>query len=383
MLFRDIPSNAKAKQQLLKAIHNDRLSHAHLFLGNDGSSSLAMAWAFAQYLMCAKPTEEDSCGQCPSCLKSAKLSHPDLHWVFPVVTGRGTHPTSDMFLSDWREFLEKNSFPSEEDWYSHLGTTNKQGFISVNEANELSKKTILKPYEGSYRVVIIWHSEKMHGPTANKLLKLLEEPPQKTIFILLTNQSENLLATIVSRLQSINIEPTDELSLSTFLQDKYNIEKDRADETAKLSEGNIGKSIHFLVGNDLLEQNTQEFQNWMRMCYKAKVVDLASWVDVANSWGREQQKGFLQYALHMVRESLIQNFGHHNIKKVRQEEAIFTEKFAPFIHQNNAIEIIEELERTYQHIARNGSAKIIFMDLTLKMVVLLHVKSINLQTTTN
>lgn len=383
MLFRDIPSNARAKQQLLKAIHNDRLSHAHLFLGNDGSSSLAMAWAFAQYLMCAKPTEEDSCGQCPSCLKSAKLSHSDLHWVFPVVTGRGTHPTSDMFLSDWREFLEKNSFPSEEDWYSHLGTTNKQGFISVNEANELSKKTILKPYEGSYRVVIIWHSEKMHGPTANKLLKLLEEPPQKTIFILLTNQSENLLATIVSRLQSINIEPTDEHSLSTFLQDKYNIEKDRADETAKLSEGNIGKSIHFLVGNDLLEQNTQEFQNWMRMCYKAKVVDLASWVDVANSWGREQQKGFLQYALHMVRESLIQNFGHHNIKKVRQEEAIFTEKFAPFIHQNNAIEIIEELERAYQHIARNGSAKIIFMDLTLKMIVLLHVKSINLQTTTN
>ena len=219
MLFRDIPSNARAKQQLLKAIHSDRLSHAHLFLGNDGSSSLAMAWAFAQYLMCAKPTEEDSCGQCPSCLKSAKLSHPDLHWVFPVVTGRGTHPTSDMFLSDWREFLEKNSFPSEEDWYSHLGTTNKQGFISVNEADELSKKTILKPDEGSYRVVIIWHSEKMHGPTANKLLKLLEEPPQKTIFILLTSQSENLLATIVSRLQSINIEPTDELSLSTFLQE--------------------------------------------------------------------------------------------------------------------------------------------------------------------
>tara|TARA_B100001057_G_scaffold455981_1_gene502954 strand:+ start:5200 stop:6351 length:1152 start_codon:yes stop_codon:yes gene_type:complete len=383
MLFRDIPSNARAKQKLLKAIHNDRLSHAHLFLGDDGSSSLAMAWAFAQYLMCAQPKEIDSCGQCPSCLKSAKLSHPDLHWVFPVVTGRGSHPTSDMFLSDWREFLENNSFPSEEDWYSHLGTTNKQGFISVNEANELIRKTILKPYEGSYRIVIIWHSEKMHGPSANKLLKLIEEPPQKTIFILLTSQSENLLETIVSRLQSIKIGPLDELSLSAFLQDKYNIEKARADETAKISEGNIGKCVHFLFGNDLLELNTQEFQNWMRMCYKAKVVDLASWVDFANSWGREQQKGFLQYALHMVRESLIQNFGHHNIKKVRQEEAIFTKKFAPFIHQNNAVEIIDELECAYQHISRNGSAKIIFMDLTLKMVVLLHVKSINLQTTIN
>tara|TARA_B100000900_G_C20576312_1_gene715485 strand:- start:660 stop:1811 length:1152 start_codon:yes stop_codon:yes gene_type:complete len=383
MLFRDIPSNTKAKRQLLEAIHNDRLSHAHLFLGNDGSSSLAMAWAFAQYLICAQPTKEDSCGQCSSCLKSTKLIHPDLHWVFPVVTGRRTHPTSDMFMADWREFLEKNSFPSEEDWYSHLGTTNKQGFISVNEANELSKKTILKPYEGSYRVVIIWHSEKMHGATANKLLKLLEEPPQKTIFILLTSQSENLLATIVSRLQHVNIKPTDELTLSTFLQDKYNIEKNRADETAKQSEGNIGKSIYFLVGNDLLKQNTQEFQNWMRMCYVAKLVNLASWVDVASSWGREQQKGFLHYALHMVRESLIQNFGHHDIRKVRQEEAVFIKNFAPFIHQNNAVEIIEKLERAYQHIARNGSAKIIFMDLTLKMIVLLRVKSINLQTTTN
>jgi DNA polymerase-3 subunit delta' len=383
MLFKEIPSNHRAKQHLLKAIHNDRLSHAHLFLGEDGSSSLAMAWAFAQYLMCSNRSENDSCGQCPSCLKSAKLNHPDIHWTFPVITGRGSNPTSDMFLSDWREFLEHNAFPSEEDWYSHLGTTNKQGFISVNEAQDLSKKTILKPYEGSFRVIIIWHSEKMLGPTANKLLKLLEEPPQKTIFILLAGQYENLLATIVSRLQSINIDPTDEASLSEFLQSKYQVDKSRADETAKLSNGNIGKAIHFLIGNEILSQNTDEFQNWMRMCYQAKVVELAAWVDGVNSWGREQQKGFLQYALHMVRESLIQNFGHDSVKKVRQEERLFTEKFAPFIHQNNAIEIIDELELAYQHIARNGSTKIIFMDLTLKMVVLLRVKSINLQTTTN
>jgi DNA polymerase-3 subunit delta' len=150
-----------------------------------------------------------------------------------------------------------------------------------------------------------------------------------------------------------------------------------------LSDGNIGKAIHFLIGNEMLSQNTEEFQNWMRMCYKAKVVELSSWIDTANSWGREQQKGFLQYALHMVRESLIQNFAHHSIKKVREEERVFTEKFAPFIHQNNAVEIIEELELAHQHITRNGNAKIIFMDLTLKMVVLLHAKSINLQTTTN
>jgi DNA polymerase-3 subunit delta' len=223
----------------------------------------------------------------------------------------------------------------------------------------------------------------MHGPTANKLLKLLEEPPEKTIFILLTSHAENLLATIVSRLQSLSIDLTDEKSLSDFLQKSYNVDEGRANEIAILSDGNIGKAIHFLIGNEMLSQNTEEFQNWMRMCYKAKVVELSSWIDTANSWGREQQKGFLQYALHMVRESLIQNFAHHSIKKVREEERIFTEKFAPFIHQNNAVEIIEELELAHQHITRNGNAKIIFMDLTLKMVVLLHAKSINLQTTTN
>jgi DNA polymerase-3 subunit delta' len=223
----------------------------------------------------------------------------------------------------------------------------------------------------------------MHGPTANKLLKLLEEPPEKTIFILLTSHAENLLATIVSRLQSLSIDPTDETSLSDILQKSYNVDEGRANEIAILSDGNIGKAIHFLIGNEMLSQNTEEFQNWMRMCYKAKVVELSSWIDTANSWGREQQKGFLQYALHMVRESLIQNFAHHSIKKVREEERVFTEKFAPFIHQNNAVEIIEELELAHQHITRNGNAKIIFMDLTLKMVVLLHAKSINLQTTTN
>ena len=311
MLFRDIPSNTRAKQQLLKAIHNDRLSHAHLFLGNDGSSSLAMAWAFAQYLMCAKPTEEDSCGQCPSCLKSAKLSHPDLHWVFPVITGRGTHPTSDMFLADWRDFLMNNLFPSEEDWYSHLGTTNKQGFISVNEANELNKKTILKPYEGSYRVVIIWHSEKMHGPTANKLLKLLEEPPQKTIFILLTSQSENLLATIVSRLQSIKIEPTDEHNklaerrvrlglLLAELGQKAEVEVTEADMTQAIMEQAKqypGQERQFF---ELIQKNEQMQQQIRAPLFEDKVVDYV--FENASVTEKEVTKNALQKAVEALEE---------------------------------------------------------------------------------
>lgn len=381
MQFKDIPSNIRVKNQLLNAVENNRLSHAHLFTGEDGSSSLALALAFAQYLMCENKTDSDSCGLCPACLKTQKLIHPDLHCVFPVITGKDTNPVSDHFMDEWRGTIASNPFMTEEDWYLSLGETNKQGFISVNEANELSKKTILKPYENSYRVIIIWHAEKMHSPAANKLLKLLEEPPEKTVFILLTSSAESLLETIVSRLQHTGIEPCDEKSLVKFLIEKHDVSEKIASEISPLSSGNIGQALKFIKGSELLEQNTQEFQNWMRMCYKARVVELSSWVDTVNRWGREQQKGFLQYALHMVRESLVRNFADPSIEKVREEEEKFTANFAPFIHQNNAIEIIEEIELAHKHISRNGSAKFIFMDLTLKMVVLLHVKNITLQET--
>ena len=201
--------------------------------------------------------------------------------------------------------------------------------------------------------------------------------------MLLTNSSEDLLATIVSRLQMIKIELTDKPSLSNFLQKKYNVKIELADEAAKVSGGNIGKAISAIIGNDLLEENTQQFQNWMRMCYQGKILNLTRWVDLIDSWGRERQKGFLQYALKMIRESLIQNFGHKSIKKVRKSEALFIKNFAPYINQNNAIEIIEELERAHIHIEGNGRAKIIFMDLTLKISILIRVKNLNLQSSNN
>ena len=223
MQFKDIPSNHRAKSQLLSAAHSRRISHAHLFLGPDGSSNICMAWAFAQYLFCTNKNDTDSCGKCSSCLKSQKLSHPDLHWIFPVVSGKGSLPTSDHFIADWRLALFDNPFLSQEDWYMNLEASNKQGFIGVQEASELHKKTALKAYEGGYKIIIIWHAEKMHGPTSNKLLKLLEEPPDKTIIIVLAPSSEDLLETIVSRLQHTQIDICDEKNLTDFLISKFNI----------------------------------------------------------------------------------------------------------------------------------------------------------------
>lgn len=342
-----------------------------------------MAWAFAQYLFCTNKNNDDSCGECSSCLKSQKLTHPDLHWIFPVVSGKGSLPVSDHFIYDWRLALLDNPYLSEEDWYMRLGASNKQGFIGVQEATELHKKTALKAYEGGYKIIIIWHAEKMHNPTSNKLLKLLEEPPEKTIFIVLTPSSEDLLDTIVSRLQHTQIDGCDETALKHFLKSTFNIESETALQVSRLSGGNIGHTIQLIQGSDWLNANTQEFQQWMRLCYQAKIIEMSEWVSQISQWGREQQKSFLQYALHMIRESLIQNFGDSKLQKIREEESLFTQNFSPFIHQNNALQIIEEIELAHQHIARNGSSKIVFMDLSLSMVVLLRVKSITLQTRSN
>ncbi len=379
MRFSEIPGNQAIKKKLIQSANTDRVSHALLFLGKDGSASLALAWAYAQYLSCQNKTE-DSCGKCPSCLKIEKMAHPDVHWVFPVTTGKVTHPTSDHFISEFRELFLKNPYSTENQWYTHLGIENKQGFISVTEATELIKKISLKPYEGGFKIVLIWHAEKMHTATANKLLKQLEEPPEKTVFILLTPQQERLLTTIVSRVQITKIGTLSDVEMCNFLAGKK-AGVEAQNQAAQLSEGNIGEALRLLEGDEVFEENNKRFQQWMRLSYQANILGLTVWVDEISKIGREQQKVFLQYALHMVRESLVRNFASNYLQRLKEEEQDFIQKFSPFIHENNAIKLIDALEKAHFDIVRNASAKILFTDLSLKIVLLLRIKSLNLQST--
>lgn len=378
MNFSQIPGNNNTKSRLKNGVKFDRVSHAHLFSGQDGSSSLAMARAYAQYLLCSNKTDQDSCGKCSSCLKNNNLTHPDVHWVFPVTTGSGTNPTSDMFIDQWREFVKESSFPTEFEWVQKLEAENKQLFIGVKEAYELAKKMTLKPYEGSYRVVIIWQADKMHAPTANKLLKLLEEPPEKTIFILVSSRDNMLLDTIISRVQKTKIIALTDIELQTFLKDHFELDNQKIENIKVISSGNVAKAIQMANTDSRHDHLTQLFQKWMRICYTAKIPDLSNWIDQFIKHGREEQKEFLVYSLHMIRECLIFNFGPENLQRTREEEKTFIRKFAPFINENNSQKIIDELEKALNHIARNGSSKIILMDLSLKMVILLRVKSVNL-----
>ncbi len=379
MRFSEIPGNQAIKQKLIKSVKTGRVSHAQLFLGEDGSASLALAWAYAQYLSCQNKLE-DSCGNCPSCLKFEKMAHPDVYWVFPVTTGKVTHPTSDHFISEFRELFLKNPYSTESQWYTHLGTENKQGFISVKEAKVLSKKISLKTYEGNYKLILIWHAEKMHTATANKLLKQLEEPPQKTIFILLTPHQEQLLTTITSRLQITKIGAISDAEMRDFLADK-SAGVEVQNQAVHLSEGNISRALRLLNKDELSEENTKRFQQWMRLSYQENILGLTDWVDEIGKIGRERQKAFLQYALHMVRESLVRNFASNDLQRLSGEEQEFTKKFSPFIHENNVLELIEAFEKAHYDIVRNASAKILFMDLSLQLVLLLHIKSLNLQST--
>ena len=345
MRFSEIPGNQEIKQKLIQSVKTGRVSHTQLFLGEDGSASFPLAWAYAQYLSCQNKAE-DSCGNCSSCLKFEKMVHPDVYWVFPVTTGKETHPISDHFISEFRELFLKNPYSTESQWYTHLGTENKQGFISVKEATTLIKKISLKAYEGGYKFVLIWHAEKMHTSTANKLLKQLEEPPEKTIFILLTPQQELLLTTIISRVQITKVGHLSDFEIRNFLADK-NIDVEALNQAVHLSEGNISEALRLSEGNKGYKENTNRFQQWMRLSYQANILGITDWVDQISKIGRERQKVFLQYALHMVRESLIRNFASIDLQRLKERSKISQKNFHLLLMR---ITLLNSLKHLKKHI---------------------------------
>lgn len=378
MRFSQIPANYSVKQKLIKSVETGRLAHAQLFIGDEGSASFAIAWAYIQFLFCQNRTEHDSCGECSSCLKVEKMAHPDVHWSFPVTSGKQSQPTSDMYLEDFRALMTANPYSTEQQWYQQINADNKQGSISVKEAQELNRKIVLKAFEGSFKVVLIWHAEKMHISTSNKLLKLFEEPPEKTIFLLITPQKEQLLPTIISRFQTVQVHPLRYEEMYAFFETKQLSAENRS-RLASLAQGNINEAFSLLQETVTEDQQTNRFKKWMRLCYQAKIVELSDWAEAISKIGREQQKTFLKYALFMVRECLIRNYASDNLQRLKTEEKEFIIKFAPFIHQNNVMDLIENLETASRDIERNANSRIVFNDLSLKLVLLLRIKSLNLQ----
>tara|TARA_B100001758_G_scaffold245694_1_gene259217 strand:- start:20497 stop:21648 length:1152 start_codon:yes stop_codon:yes gene_type:complete len=377
MLFKEIIGNSSIKTQLLESVKKNRVSHAQLFFGNTGSAKLALALAYAQYLNCENKTEFDSCGDCFSCLKHNNLTHPDLHLIFPVLKMQGSKTAiSDNFVDKWRSFVLANPYASLNDWSEILENYNKTGkqlLIYKDEADVIHQKLLLKNFESPYRAVVIWMPEKMNLEASNKLLKLFEEPPKGIIFLLISNNPNKLLPTITSRLQKIKVPDFTHNDISTYLK-KGKIGSEKTENILKNTTFDLGK-IHKIENEQFEDLDFfEQFASWMRLSYKTDIRKISKWVDEISLVGRKHQQLFLSYAIKMARECLIFNFANHKLLKTSEKEQTFIKKFAPFIHEENSILIIEALEISIKSINRNANAKILFFELSLQIIRLLKVK---------
>jgi len=378
MLFNQIIGQEHIKKHLIKSAENGRIPHAQLFIGKEGCGALSMAIAYAQFLLCNFSDDIDTCN-----LKCSKLQHPDLHFAFPVTTNDTIkkHPVSNLFLEDWRHFIAKQPYGSLFNWLKHIGVENKQGLINVDEAEAIVKKLKLKSYEGGFKVMIIWMAEKMNIAAANKLLKLIEEPPDKTVFLLITENEEQIINTIKSRCQALHFPALSEQDIANSLVVDHQIEDMEASKIAQQAEGNFNKAIHLLQndGSDLIFE--EWLINWVRTAFRAKgnaavVKELISWSENISKTGRETQKRFLNYCLQFFRQALLMNYKSDNLVFMKTKSNFNLSKFAPFVHSLNILDIEKEISKAIYHIERNGNAKIIFLDLSMKLTRFLHKKEI-------
>lgn len=382
MLFREIIGQEQTKNQLRRAVHEGRVPHAQLFTGISGIGKLQLALAYAQYLNCPNRTEEDSCGTCPTCLQFQHLQHPDLHFVFPIVkTDAGD--TCDAFLEPWRELILNQHYFDLEDWHRALGVETKQSMIYEKESGEILRKLSLKAYGNGYKVMVIWQPEKMNADCANKLLKILEEPSDKTVFLLVSEHPEQLLSTIRSRVQMISVPRLETETVAAALRDK-GMDARRADDIARIANGSYLAALKKADESDTNQQELRDFIALFRDAYTIGVLSdpqkkyeslkrLRQWsLDMADSKvGRERQKHFLQYAQQQVRENYIRNMAQPELNYQMEAEQEFSVRFAPFIHDGNVEAIMNQLDLAERQIEQNGNAKMIFFDLCLQMIVLI------------
>lgn len=382
MLFREILGQHHIKSHLTKSADLGRIPHAQLFVGPEGSGTLPMAIAYAQYILCSNVSGENTNGNEACNLKFEHFSHPDLHFVFPVATNDQvkSHPVSANFMKQWREFVVENPYGSLFEWLKSLGIQNKQGQIGVDEAQEIMKSLSLKAYEGGYKVMIIWMADKMNTATANKLLKLLEEPPQKTVFLLITENQDDIMQTILSRCQLLEFQGLPESVIADALVSRENIDEKFALRIAHQSQGNFNKALHLLHKDDTEFPFEEWFVQWVRAAFRAKgnaaaILDLTSWSDEIAGIGREAQKQFLHFCVEMFRQALLLNYQSPSLVYIEPTVDKFKlENFAPFVNGNNINEIFNELSDAIYHIERNGNAKIILTDLSIKLTRLIHKK---------
>jgi len=374
MQFNSIIGQQSLINKLITGYNENRVAHTQLFLGNEGSGALAVGIAFAQFLNCTNKANNDSCGECSSCIKFEKLVHPDLHFYFPTATTSSVKkgPKSELFLNEWREYINKNNaYITQSGWYEHLGIGNKQGYIRKDDANEIISKLSLKAYEAEYKVVIIWMIDRMNEAASNKLLKTYEEPPENTLIILVGEKYEKLLATVRSRAQLFKVPKLTESEIANKLTEE-GIEENKAKDVALLSNGNWNLANDIINNAEETQTNFINFRKWLRLCFQPKdYAALVKFNQEMGKIGREKQKSFLSYGLEVIHNSILQNNNSGSVIKKAGEELDFAKKFSPFINEANQTEMYTALNQAIHHIERNAHAGILFSDLSFTIVDLI------------
>jgi len=373
MFFKDIVGQSEVKERLVTSARKGLIPHAQLFCGPEGVGKFPLALAYAQYLNCENPTDNDSCGKCASCVKYAHLTHPDLHFVFPIVKKAAKKKeVCDDYIADWREFVKQhNYYFNLTQWLDHIDAENSQGLIYAKESEEILRKLSLRIYEAKYKIMIIWLPEKMHESCANKLLKIIEEPTDNTIFLLVSDTPDNIITTIQSRCQRINVHGVSESDIVQALESEYNILPDDATTVAHLSKGSYLKAVETISLNEEHKFFFNLFVQMMRASYARNIKEIKTIGNELAAIGRENQKSFLIYSQRMVREYFVSNLHQPEITYLAQDEANFGIRFAPFINERNIVGFMDELALAERHIEQNVNAKMVFFDLCLKITMLI------------
>ncbi len=391
MLFSDVIGQHEVKQHLAEMVQQNRLSHALLFLGKEGSGALPLALAFAQYLVCEKVNgssasnqqgpslfgleepevieqvlQTDACGVCFACTKASQMVHPDLHFSYPSITKKsGDKPKSTDFINEWRDFVKQAPYGSVYDWLQFIGAENKQGNITAEECNDIIRQLSLKSFESEYKILLMWMPEYL-GIAGNKLLKLIEEPPPNTIFILVAQSEEQILQTILSRTQLVRIPLLETADIEQALISRAGTAPEKAHQVAGIAEGNYHEALQ------LLQHAEEDWQgllrDWLNAILKAGPIAQVKWIDEIARLGREKQKQFLRYFNHLLEQSIrIRILGPENVS-MPENEKDFAQRLNKIAGVNQQQAIIEELDKASYYIGRNANAKMLFHALTIKLL---------------
>ena len=372
MYFSNIIGQEGVKAQLRRCVDENRLAHALLITGPKGNGKLPIAVALAHYLLCQQRHNGDACNSCPTCVKMNKLIHSDVHFVFPVVkkkSGSDNAPISDDYIAEWRELFQKNPYFSYSDWLTTMGVENQQPMIYERESSEILHKLSMQSREGGWKIVIIWLPEKMKEACSNKLLKIIEEPPTDTLFLLVSEEPDTIIPTILSRTQRVEIPRIERNDIIEALVSRYGLTAEDASRVATQSAGNWEKAEEQLRIDTEKELYLEYFSRLMRIAYARNIREMKVWSEQVAALGRERQKGLMEYCQRMIRENFIMNFKHNEMVYLSEDEHNFSVRFSPFVNENNIFGIMEELSEAQRHIERNVNAKMVFFDLALRMTV--------------